>query len=201
MTTTPETTIAQLYRASRTPHLVDVPELTFLMVDGHGDPNTSDDYAAAVAALFAVAYALRFAARRAGGPDEKVGPLEGLWWVPDMTRFSIDDKSDWDWTMMIRVPGSTAAALVERTARDVAERKQLPAARRLRLERFTEGPAAQVLHVGPFAAEGPTVAALHAFVDDAGLTLRGKHHEIYLTDIRRAAPERWKTIVRQPVGR
>lgn len=201
MTTTPETTIAQLYRASRTPHLVDVPELTFLMVDGHGDPNTSDDYAAAVAALFAVAYALRFAARRAGGPDEKVGPLEGLWWVPDMTRFSIDDKSDWDWTMMIRVPGSTAAALVERTARDVAERKQLPAARRLRLERFTEGPAAQVLHVGPFAAEGPTVAALHAFVDEAGLTLRGKHHEIYLTDIRRAAPERWQTIVRQPVGR
>lgn len=201
MTTTPETTIAQFYRASRTPHLVDVPELTFLMVDGHGDPNTSDDYAAAVAALFAVAYALRFAARRAGGPDEKVGPLEGLWWVPDMTRFSIDDKSDWDWTMTIRVPGSTAAALVERTARDVAERKQLPAARRLRLERFTEGPAAQVLHVGPFAAEGPTVAALHAFVDDAGLTLRGKHHEIYLTDIRRAAPERWQTIVRQPVGR
>lgn len=191
--------VAALYRAKRTPNLVEVPELSFLMIDGNGDPNTSEQYQSAVEALFAVSYGLKFAIKKAGGTDYKVAPLEGLWWSHDMSQFSTDDKSDWQWTMMIRQPSDVSAQQVHDLAVGVAAKKDLPAALDLRLESFPEGRAAQVLHVGPFTAEGPTIASLHAFIDDQGLAMSGKHHEIYLSDIRRADPSKWKTIIRQPV--
>ncbi len=117
-----------------------------------------------------------------------------------MSRFSIKEKSGWDWTLMIMQPGEVTADLVEQTARAVAEKKRLPAARELRLEHFAEGRSAQVLHLGPYAAEAPTIQRLHAFIDEQGLARRGRHHEIYLGDPRRAAPERLKTIIRQAVS-
>jgi hypothetical protein len=198
-TTTNEQAVSRLYRARQAPELVEVPELAFLMIDGHGDPNTSPRYQAALAGLYSASYGLKFALKRAGAGDYRVAPLEGLWWVPDMTRFTIDDKSDWDWTMMIRQPDPVDVDLLQRVAGEVAAKKDLPTALELRLERWAEGRCAQVLHRGPFAAEGPTIAALHAFITGQGMTLRGKHHEIYLSDIRRAAPDSWKTIIRQPV--
>lgn len=200
MSVAPEQDLAQLYRARRNPALVEVPELGFLMIDGHGDPNSSATYRAALQALFSVSYALKFAITRAGGPSYRVAPPEGLWSVTDMTGFSTADKSDWDWTMMIRQPADVTPELFERTAAGVAERKQLPQARDLRLERFEEGPAAQVLHLGPYADEGPTIAALHAFIAEQGYARRGRHHEIYLGDPRRSTPERLKTIIRQPIS-
>jgi hypothetical protein len=190
---------AGLYRARHAPELIDVPELQFLMIDGHGDPNVSERYREAIEALYAVSYALKFALKRAGGPDYKVSPLEGLWWVADMTRFSTEDKSAWDWAAMIKQPSSVTPELVEETVHEVAEKKQLPTVRELRFERFAEGPSAQVLHLGPYADEGPTIERLHAFIEERGYTKRGKHHEIYLGDPRRSAPERLKTIIRQPV--
>jgi hypothetical protein len=190
--------VERLYRARTTPQLVEVPPLRFLCLDGHGDPNTSASYAAAVQALYAVAYAAKFAVRRAGGEDFKVAPLEGLWWAADLRAFGTGRKSDWDWTMMIRQPDSVTAELVERLTAEVAARKSLPAARKLRLDRLEEGRAAQVLHLGPYADEGPTIAALHAFIHEQGFSLRGKHHEIYLGDPRRTAPEKLRTIIRQP---
>jgi hypothetical protein len=209
MTTAPDAStdteweVQRLYRARRMPEFVEVPELSFLMIDGHGDPNTSERYQQAVQALYAVSYTLKFALKKQRGLDYRVAPLEGLWWAEDMTAFSVQRKRDWDWTMMIRQPAEVTPQLVEQTARQVAEKKQLPVALELRLERFTEGSAAQVLHLGPYSAEGPTIAALHAFIreqgrrfDDPGL----KHHEIYLGDPRRSAPERLKTIIRQPVS-
>ena len=189
-----------LYSATRTPAFVDVPDLPFLMIDGHGDPNTSPAYADAVSAVYSVAYTIRFALKRRPDPvDAPVMPLEGLWWTPDMAAFSTADKSAWDWTMMITVPELVTADVVE-DARAAAARKRPGASlAEVRLERFAEGRCAQVLHVGPYSTEGPTVAALHAFIAENGFALAGKHHEIYLGDPRRSAPEKLRTIVRQPV--
>jgi hypothetical protein len=202
MTTTLRTDpVAELYHAKTTPELVEVPELTFLMIDGHGDPNVSRAYAEAIQALYAVSYAAKFAIKKAGGADFKVSPLEGLWTAADLSAFRTGDKSGWDWTAMIRQPDSVTRDLVERFADEAAIRKGLASARELRLERFTEGRAAQVLHVGPYAAEGPTIARLHEFIHEHGFTFDGhvhRHHEIYLGDPRRAAPEKLRTIIRQP---
>ena len=194
--------LSALYSATREPAFVDVPELPFLMTDGHGDPNTAPAYAAAVQALYSVAYTIRFALKR-GAPavDAPVMPMEGLWWTPDMAAFSTADKSQWDWTMMIVVPEQVTAAVVEDARVAAARKHPLASLDRLRLERFAEGRCAQVLHVGPYRDEGPTVAAQHAFIAEHGYALRGKHHEIYLGDPRRSAPERLRTIVRQPVDR
>ena len=190
----------RLYRARQAPELVDVPRFRFLMVDGHGDPNTSTRFQEAVQALYSSSYALKFALKRAGGADYRVAPLEGLWWAKDMTSFAVGDKSAYRWTLMIRQPVDVTANLFDEVAAEVARKKQLPIVQELRLEPFSEGRAAQVLHLGPYAAEGPTIERLHTFIAEQGLVVRGKHHEIYLGDPRRAAPERLKTIIRQPVS-
>lgn len=190
-----------LYAPPATPVLVDVPERPYVMVDGRGDPNTSPAYGEAVAALYTVAYALKFALKRGlGGVDYAVMPLERLWWVPDMSTFSVDDKASWDWTMMIMQPEVVTPEMVADAIASAAKKKPLPAAARLRPERFGEGRAAQVMHLGPYVAEGPTIARLHASIADQGFQFTGKHHEIYLSDPKRTAPERLKTILRQPVA-
>ena len=191
----------ELYRAGLAPTLVDVPELAFLMVDGHGDPNTATEYTQAIEALYTVSYALKVAIKRApDGFDYGVMPLEGLWWVPEMSDFTTASKSAWDWTAMIMQPDEVTQDLLEDAVTGATAKKSLPAAARLRLERFREGPAAQVMHIGPYSAEGPTIKRLHEFIAESGRTLRGKHHEIYLGDPRRSAPEKLKTVIRQPVS-
>jgi hypothetical protein len=204
-TTTTATTegnrIDRLYRATTTPQLVQVPPLSFLYLDGHGDPNTSPAYGAAVQALYSVSYAAKFAVKKVGGPDVKVSPLEGLWWAEDLSTFLTGDKAQWQWTMMIRQPDAVTSDLCARLMDEVAAKKSIPAASELRLMSIEEGAAAQMLHVGPYATEAPTIARLHAFIRDQGLTFDGhrhKHHEIYLGDPRRAAPEKLRTIIRQP---
>ena len=192
--------LASLYRASaKEPVEVDVPALDFLMIDGQGDPNTSPEYAQSVEALFSVAYTAKFMIKK--GPqaiDYGVMPLEGLWWADDMSAFTANDKSRWQWTMMIMQPSFVTAAEIQSAIASVKRKKTLPALERLRHETFTEGRCAQVLHVGPFSTEGPTIQRLHDFID-ARASRTGKHHEIYLSDIRRGDPKRWKTIIRQPL--
>jgi len=189
-----------LYQASAKAVVqVDVPALNFLMIDGIGDPNTSPAYAQAVEALFSVSYAAKFLVKK--GPqalDYAVMPLEGLWWADDMTVFASADKSKWQWTMMILQPNFVSGDTIDRALAETRKKKSLPAIDRLRLEEFNEGPCAQLLHVGPFSDEGPSIARLHDFID-ARSSRTGKHHEIYLSDIRKAAPEKWKTIIRQPM--
>jgi hypothetical protein len=178
---------------------VQVPPLVYLMIDGKGDPNNSADYAAAVEALFSVSYTAKFMVRKMPeGQDYAVMPLEGLWWADDMTAFHSGDRANWQWTMMIMQPAFVSRSLLQAAMTEVAKKKQLPAIAQLRIETFEEGHCAQILHVGPFSAEGPTIERLHAYID-ARSGLRGKHHEIYLTDIRRADPSRWKTVIRQPM--
>jgi len=192
--------LGEFYKASATtPAFVDLPPLNYLMIDGHGDPNVVPAFAAAVETLYTVAYTIKFAVKR--GPeavDFGVMPLEGLWWADDMRNFTVDDKSQWHWTMMILQPPIVTGSHVASAIDAAREKKSPPLLDDLRFETFTEGPCGQVLHVGPFATEGPTIAGLHTFIGQRG-QLAGKHHEIYLTDMRRADPKNWKTIIRQPL--
>jgi hypothetical protein len=200
-TTLSAAALVRLYRARTTPEFVEVPALTFLCVDGHGDPNTTPAYLDAVRALYAVSYAAKFAVQRTGGERFRVAPVEALWGAEDLSTFVTGDKTDWDWTVMIRQPGSVTTEMVAHLADKVAAEKSLAAASRVRLETFEEGLSAQVLYVGPYAGEGSTIARLHAFIHEHGYSFDGhvdKHHEIYLNDPRRTAPERLRTIIRQP---
>lgn len=193
---------ANLYKPSaKDVAMVDVPAMPFLMIDGTGNPNTSQDYQQAVEALYGVAYAIKFMLKKEQRIDYAVMPLEGLWWVPDMREFSIEHKERWLWTMLIAQPREATPVLFDRARAQVRHKKPSAALARLRLEEFHEGLAAQIMHIGPYAAEGPTIARLHAFIHEQGYTLDGKHHEIYLGDPRRAAPEKLKTIIRQPMTR
>ena len=192
--------LKHLYQAlAANPVLVEVPALNYLMVDGEGDPNTAPAYAEAIETLFAVSYTLKFMIKK--GPsamDYGVMPLEGLWWADDMAAFARKDKSSWKWTAMIMQPALVSAALVESAVAEVKRKKDPAALSKLRFEAFAEGQCAQILHIGPFSEEGPTIEKLHRFIDARGQR-SGKHHEIYLSDIRRAEPSKWKTIIRQPL--
>ena len=190
--------LKQLYQPSaKVVDEVDVPAFNFLMIDGAGNPNTSPDYKNAVEALFSAAYTIKFALKKAGRLDYAVMPLEGLWWADDMATFQRDEKQHWHWTMMIMQPPGVCETDVE-SAMTNLQKKSLVGLSKLRFESFHEGRCAQILYIGPFANEGPTIDRVHAFIDQRS-ALRGKHHEIYLSDIRRAAPEKWKTIIRQPM--
>lgn len=188
--------------------ILDVPPMQYLMVDGAGDPNTARAYGDAVSALFPLAYSLKFASRDELGVDTVVMPLEGLWHAPDMQAFtSRRDKSVWLWTLMIMVPDHVTpemfAASVDAVAAKTAKKKQeSPALHSVRLETLDEGLCVQTLHVGPYDDEAPVLDELHTrFVPENGLRMTGLHHEIYLSDVRRAAPEKLRTILRQPVER
>lgn len=188
------------YTAGNDPTVVEVPERPYLMIHGEGDPNTSPAYQQAVSALYPLAYGLRKAIRDASGIAYTVMPLEGLWWVDDMRQFSIDDKSDWKWTAMICQPEEVTIELAAEVLPEVTRRKKLAAGQRARIEPFRDGLAAQVLHRGAYADEGPTIARLHEFIEENGYRLRDRHHEIYLTDPRKGDPARTRTIIRQPIA-
>jgi hypothetical protein len=190
-----------LYQAKAgRPTVVDVPALNFLMLDGRGDPNTAAAFSEAVAALYALSYALKFRVRREQDLDYAVLPLEGVWHADDMNAFRNGDRESWLWTLMIMQPDPVTPELAAAAAAELAARKKLPGLERVRFESFSEGLAAQVLHVGAYTGEGPTIARLHDFIAAEGYALRGRHREIYLSDMRRTAPERLKTIIRQPVA-
>lgn len=179
--------------------MVDVPEMNFLMVDGAGDPNTSQDYRESIEVLYAMAYTLKFMVKIEDPEhDYSVMPLEGLWWGEDES-FLFDDKSAFEWTSMIMQPEPVTEKHVAEAVKQVKEKKDPVALPKCRFESFHEGLSAQIMHIGPYAEEEPTIKRLHAFIEEHGHGLRGKHHEIYLSDPRRAAPEKLRTVVRQPV--
>jgi len=178
---------------------VDVPMMSFLMIDGSGDPNTAKEYKDAIEALFAVSYALKFMVKRKKGIDYGVLPLEGLWWTDDMIQFSMENKDVWNWTAMIMQPEYVTEGLVNKALEQVEKKKNPPALPKIKFESFHEGLSAQIMHIGSYSVEGPTIERLHNFIKENGYELKGKHHEIYLSDPRRSAPERMKTIIRQPI--
>ena len=181
--------------------IVEVPKWNYLMIDGEGNPNTSESFKNAIDVLYPLSYALKFMIKKGEiGIDYGVLPLEGLWWVDDMTSFSLGDKDGWKWTLMIMQPDLITEELVKNAIEQVKAKKNPVSLPLVRFESFEEGKAAQIMHIGPFSEEGPTIEKVHSFIEENESQRRGKHHEIYLSDIRRAAPEKWKTIIRQPMS-
>jgi hypothetical protein len=181
--------------------LVEVPAMNFLMADGTGDPNASPDFQAAVEALYGLSYALKFMIKKGQGIDYAVLPLEGLWWAEDMEAFAPEtmDKNRWQWTLMIRQPEYVNPALFGQALEQVKKKKTLPYLARVRWGTWHEGLSAQILHIGPFSEETATIQKIHAFIKEQGYDFNGKHHEIYLSDPRRTAPGKLKTVIRQPL--
>lgn len=187
--------------------IVEIPPMSYLMIGGEGNPNTSEQYVEAVQALYNMAYAIRAICKEAGDVFT-VMPLEGLWMVKGMDGVPEDfqltpaDKDNFVWTMMILQPDFVTADMVEQARETVSKKKPAP----LRLaevyfETYHEGDAAQLMHIGPYADEGPNIARIHQYIADNGWKLSKKHHEIYISDPRKVAPEKMKTIIRQPFER
>jgi len=193
-------TLKQLYIPPKEFVIVDVPEMQFVMVDGHGDPNTAQEYKDAIEALYAVAYKMKFISKKTLEKDYTVPPLEGLWWAEDMTTFLTREKSQWDWTMMIMTPEWISVEIFDEAIKQVRQAKDPASLDQVRLERYSERLSVQIMHIGSYDDEGPVLAQMHsAFIPDNGFIKNGKHHEIYLSDPRRVAAEKMKTVLRQPV--
>lgn len=189
-----------LYNPSKVEfEIVEVPPMNFLMIAGEGDPNTSQEFQEATQTLYPVSYNLKFKSKREMGVDYGVLPLEGLWWADDMDDFIAMNKENWSWTLMMRQPDHISKGVVQVAMEEVQAKKDPPALAKLRFEPFQEGLSVQIMHIGPYESEGPSIARMHAFIEAEGYQLTGKHHEIYLSDPNRTAPEKIRTILRQPI--
>jgi hypothetical protein len=179
--------------------LVRVPKFNYLMIDGEGDPNTSQSFQEAVKALYTLAYTLKFMIKKEKSVDYPVMALDGLWWMDDMSQFTAENKAAWKWTLMILQPSVVTKSIFTKAQRQAIEKKGFPALAKVRLEPYTEGLSVQIMYVGPYSDEGPTIQKLHAVARERGCELRGKHHEIYLGDPRKSKPEKLRTVIRQPI--
>jgi hypothetical protein len=192
---------ALYFPSAHEPVFVDVPSMQFLMVDGAGDPNTAKDFQETIGALYGVAYTVKFAAKKEGIRNVLVMPLEGLFWTEGKDTLVPEDKGHWHWTLMLMEPDVVTRKLFDESVRQLRERKNPPKLSKVRLERWREGKAAQILHIGPYSAEQPTIERVRAFIRESGYRVSGKHHEIYMGDPRRSAPEKLKTVIRLPASR
>jgi len=179
--------------------IVDVPPMNFLMIDGGGDPNTSQDYKESIEALYAMSYTLKFMCKSEMGKDYTVMALEGLWWADNMRVFLDINRGNWKWTSMIMQPDFVTKEMVEKAIEEVRREKNPPALSRMRYQRFDEGKSVQIMHIGSYSEEAPTIARMHAFINEKGYVENGKHHEIYLSDPRRTDPNKLRIILRQPI--
>jgi hypothetical protein len=178
---------------------IDVPEFWFLMIDGKGNPNTSKEYQNSVQALFSLSYTIKFMLKKGKEQiDYKVLPLEGLWWAEDMNDFMTGNKENWLWTMMIRQPEFVTKEHVAMAFEQLKKKKPEIDYSKVRFEKFKEGTSVQMMYIGPFTDEGPAITKIHEYIKSRGNKVFGKHHEIYLSDIRKADPEKWRTVIRQP---
>jgi len=182
--------------------IVEVPKMQFLMIDGQGSPGDSQEYMDALGVLFPVAFRTKFLSK-GKGKDYVVPPSEGLWWAADMKDFLEGNREKWKWTMMIMQPDQITQEMIDEAIKIVKEKKQdIPhVISKLRLESYTEGKAAQIMHLGPFSEEHATIMKIHKFIEENGGNFDGhkqKHHEVYLSDARKVKPERMKTVIRQP---
>jgi hypothetical protein len=193
-------TLKPYYTASATkPAIIDVPPMNALMVDGTGDPS-GPVFQEAVGSLYSVAYTLKFTFKKEKAIDYPVMALEGLWCADDPAVFTSGERDRWKWTIFIVVPDVATRKDVVAAVAAVKKKAKFPRFPEVRFEKFAEGKAAQIMHIGPYSAEGPTIERLHRFVEERGYRLRGRHHEIYMGDPRRSAPEKLKTILRHPIS-
>jgi len=194
----------ELYLPKTAPSVIDVPRMTFITVDGKGDPNTSAEYTAAVELLYGLSYTIKMGSKSI--LEYVVPPLEGLWSVDDDFRgggAEINDKSKFIWTMMIRQPDFVTEDILEVAKISLAKKKPNLDISKAKLETITEGLCVQVMHIGSYDDEPATVAALDGFAIENGYILDindiRRHHEIYISDPRKVAPEKLKTVIRHPI--
>ncbi len=186
---------------AKNPVLVDVPEMNFVMVDGTGNPNDSQQFQEAIEVLYGLSYTAKFSLKKRGSTEEYVVPaLEGLWWSPGGDALDPEAKDEWLWTVMIMQPPAVTFEVIAAATDELRKKKNPAALDRARFEAFAEGLSAQIMHIGPYSEERENIEKLHAFIAESGYKLRGKHHEIYMGDPRRTAPEKLKTVIRQPVA-
>jgi hypothetical protein len=179
--------------------LIDVPKMNFLMIDGQGAPE-SEQFMQAMQAMYPIAYTIKFDKKKTGGPDFTAMALEALWWAEDMAVFMPEtaDRNKWQWTVMMLQPDFVTRKDFDAAVAATKKKKDNPALNHVQFERFAEGKSAQIMHIGPYAAEGPNIQRLHQKIAEIGGKLSGRHHEIYLSDPRRVTPDRMKTVIRQP---
>ncbi len=196
-------TLSEFYSVPKNKIIItNVPSMNYIMIDGQGDPNNSVQFQEAVNALFSISYTIKFMIKKGRQQiDYGVMPLEGLWWTDDLNNFSMEHKEDWKWTLMIMQPDLVTPEIYKEAFENVAKKKDLPALPKLRFEAMKDGLAAQIMYVGPYNEEPPTIVKLHNYIKENGYKLTGKHREIYLNDMRKTAPEKLKTIIRQPIMR
>lgn len=189
-----------LYSAKKEPQEILVPPMQFLMVDGNGAPE-GEPFQIAIQMLFSVSYTVKFLSKKEFGYDYTVMALEGLWWGEEMGVFSEGNKENWKWTLMIMQPEKITESLLDRAKEEVERKKKLQNLDQLRFETVNEGQSMQIMHIGPFSEEAEPIQKIHRAILERGGTFDGiqqKHHEIYLSDFRKANPSKLKTILRQP---
>ncbi|MHA2095928.1 MAG: GyrI-like domain-containing protein [Candidatus Hodarchaeales archaeon] len=191
-----------LYNPARDPHIIDIPDMWFFMVDGTGHPGNNPLYQEAMQLLYGASFTLKMSVMKPLGKDYVVPPLEGLWWAEDMTVFTksfMEKKDEWKWTSMIRIPDFVEEEQIKKALRIFKEKKNPENIHKIRYEKYSEGTVVQVLHLGPYSEEGPIINNMHKYAGDNGYLLHNKHHEIYLSDPRRTKPEKLRTVIRQPI--
>jgi len=181
------------------PVIVDVPGFQYVMIDGEGDPNTSPQFASAVETIYTTAYSIKAVCKKNLAKDFVVQPLEGLWYADDMNNFVWGKKDLWKWTLLITIPSFVSRENFSAGIKTASEKKKNLPFEKVRLEKYSEGKSVQVMHLGPYSAEGPVIAKMHEFAFNSGFSLHKKHHEIYLSDARKTPPEKLKTILRNPI--
>ncbi|MBC2582268.1 hypothetical protein HGI79_18705 [Clostridium sp. DJ247] len=191
----------ELYNpSSKKVQIINVPKLNYLVIDGSGNPNTSQEYRDAIEALFSVSYAVKFMIKKGiNGLDYGVLPLEGLWWTDNIEDFSMENKEVWNWTALIMQPEFVEKDLIDKALTEVEKKKKLSSISKIRFKCINEGLVAQIMHIGPYSEEKPTIERLHNYIEENNYSKVGKHHEIYISDPRKASPEKLKTIIRQPI--
>ena len=190
----------ELYNpSSKEVSFVEVPKMKYLAIEGKGDPNTSQEYKDSIEALMGVSFKTKFIMKEEHNQDYVVMPLEGFWWSDDMENFTIEDKSDWKWKSLVMQPYFVKEEHISQAKEETGTKKDLPSLDKIEFIEIEEGLSAQILHIGPFSEEGPTVKKIHEKIDKENYEFNGLHHEIYLSDIRRAKPEKLRTIIRQPI--
>jgi len=178
-----------------------MPTMNYLLIDGKGSPGECQAWTEAIETLYPLAYAIKFSIKKVTGFDFGVMPLEGLWWAEDMNDFTSGNRDNWLWTLMILQPEVVTTESFETALAEVRIKKKPVSLEKLRFEAFDEGKCAQLMHIGPFSDEGPNIKRIHQYIENGKGTFEGKiqkHHEIYLNDMRKVAPEKMKTILRQP---
>lgn len=188
--------------SAKEPEMVNVPAFKYIMVDGEGYPGTQESFGEKIAVLYGLAYTIRFALKKAVDDPLifKVPPFSGLYCADDPEAFLDENrKHEWKWTLAMMLPDRVTDEVLEEARAELIKKKNPPYANDVYFKIYEEGLCAQIMHIGPYSEEEPTIKKLHDFFMEKGYTFNGRHNEIYIGDPRKSKPEKLKTIIRQPV--